>query len=163
MLRNSLSETHSPGDTIRRGFSLIEITAALVLISLLAAISPRYFTKAASGVVETSTVSGTLQLKLEQARLQAIQTGEPSGIRFDKKRGRVIGFTPIRVNSGRKNATSVRTDVPTDVHVKVKRSAITFDSEGATANGVTIQIESPERQWLIDVVAVTGSVRLREL
>ena len=163
MLRNNLSTPHVPGDITRRGLSLVEITAALVLIGLLAAVSPRYFTKAASGSVQSSTVAGTLQLLLQQARHQAIRTGESAGLKLERKKGRVTRITPVREVRGRENAVSDPIEIPSNVRVKCKRLKILFDSEGTTSNGASFLIESPERQWLIDVVAVTGAVRLREL
>lgn len=148
----------------RRAFSLIEIAAAITLTGLLAAVSARFFATAALRSAETAVNAQTLQLELERVRRLAIQTGDPHGLRFQRSAGRVVAIVPYR----RTSATSERVipgrrAVPNGIVMKTKHPAIEFDTEGTTSAGHSVQLQTKERNWQLNVVPVTGMARLQEL
>lgn len=163
MHRNNNGQRRAAVNQLRRGLSLIEICAALVLMSFTAAISTNYFTKAASGVVETSNAAHSLRQQLEAVRLESIKTGIPHGLRFHTSKGRVVGITAIRLLRGREQSVSLETRVSDNVRIVSRQRRILFDVEGATSANFDVRVESPTRKWNLEIVSVTGTVRIKEL
>ncbi|MCA9174114.1 MAG: prepilin-type N-terminal cleavage/methylation domain-containing protein [Planctomycetales bacterium] len=146
----------------RRGFSLIELIAALALVGVVAIAGSKQFRLAALGVARGGTVAHRLAIDLQRARRMAINSGVVHRLVFRRQAGRVAEYRVMRGS-----VTLERTELP--LHVQVSASGTPrFRPTGAAGRGLQIVIggavaADAATRWQIEVAGATGCVRVTRL
>lgn len=156
------SQQLSDSDSCREAFTLMEVTAALMLTALLAAVASRQFRVEARNVLHAEQAADTIRLELNSARQSAILKSEPYGLAFLRSKGRISAIQRFRQDgSGKRILLGEEYEIPEALNeFSVNSSAVTFNNEGAATGASKIRLGTEHRTWAIDIYAVTGMVRL---
>lgn len=150
------------GNSLPRALSLLELTAVLAIIAILATAGISRF---GSGALATGGAEGfvrELALALNHARRASIATGDNHYLQLSPSAGSVTSYALYR----RKASGNVQVDetqtVPQGVAVAASAAQLEFDFDGAALAGYTVTITGPVRSWSLSVIALTGTVRVTE-
>lgn len=148
-----------------RGLTLVEVTAALVLTALFAAVASRNFKASAAGVLNNEVEAHSLRTSLQLVRQDAILSGEVRGLLFAKKNGRIVSTQRFaRDASGKTNTLAKPTSFHSDVAgVSADRSTVEFNSEGEASGATRIKLVTEHRSWEIVIVPLTGACHVTEI
>lgn len=143
----------------RRGFNLIELTAVLAVISLLAAAS---LTQFGSRTVENLSADGfarRMALDLVQARRRTIATGDNHYLLLTPSAASPTSYAVYRrVGAGSTLVESARSR-PSGVTFSASAATLEFDFDGAALAGYTATVTGPNRTWTITTTMATGAVQ----
>ena len=148
---------------IRRAFSLVEVMAALTLTAFVAAVGARQLIPTIAAATRTTVSARTIAMELNRLREQAILEGVPHGWRLQRRRGRVVSLeafrrnamnVPVRIN----NVVTLPAHVGMETDVRL----IEFNPDGSAARQYRFQFTSGDEIATVEVVQVTGTVRLWE-
>lgn len=142
----------------RRGFSLLELLAVLVLMGTVAVTVLPQFTK--TGGAEVQAAARSLAAGLRRARSQAIQHNLPQSLTLDvERRTFELSFEP----RARKlpEGLDLKLFTARSAVESAARGAIRFFADGGSTGG-RITVRGPGREILVDVDWLTGRVRLLE-
>lgn len=145
----------------RRAFSLLELTAVVALLGLMAAVAATRFGHDAFAVTGAEGFSRKLSLGLSLARRQAIAEGVNAAVTLERDGGVVTSWTIVRVGGSGDEATDAPVEVPKDVTVTASVDRWEFDFTGtltAPSAGGTIRVDSPNWYWNIQTYPATGGV-----
>lgn len=149
----------------RRGFTLVEVTAALVLTALFAAVASRNFKATAAGTLHNEVEVHSLVAELQLVRQDAILSGEVRGIRFVGRNGRVASLQRFaRDSAGAMTTIGQPVVFHSDVaNVSTDRSTLEFNPEGEASGATRIRLVTEHRSWEIAVVSLTGACHVTEM
>ena len=148
----------------RRGFSLLELLAVLVILGLVAMAAAGSFRTDTVGDIGAQADARRLALDLLQSRRRAISTGDNHVVVFQSGGGGSVGYT---VNLRQADTSLVAVDIyrefPSNVTVVVSPSDPEFAFEGNALATYTITLTGPHRSWKVSVTQSTGAVKVEEL
>ncbi len=149
----------------RRAFSLLELTAVIVIIGLIAGLGISRFGHDSLGVSQGEGFTRKLVLGLQLARRQAISEGVNAAVVLTQTGGNVTQWTIVRAASGGDETTEVNVVVPSNVSVTTSDYRWEFDYTGqlvAPVGGGLITIGLTSRGWNLQVSAATGHVNVSD-
>ena len=146
----------------RRGFSLLEFVAVATVFGIIAMAAVATFRLETFGNVGAEVHARRLALDLLQARRRSIATGDNHFLQFQFSRGQA-SYEVYRRRSGSSAAVDAVRTLPSNIKVLVQPGAPEFTFEGNALATYSITLTAPDRQWLVVVSQVTGSVRVSEL
>ncbi|GIX32843.1 MAG: general secretion pathway protein GspH [Lysobacterales bacterium] len=141
-----------------RGFTLIELTAVLMLVAIgFAALS--YGLTAQLENQRVKAAARELVAALRQTRAQAILKGESQALELDlrERSYRVPGREPVSLPEG----MELRMLTARSEQIDRERGRIRFYRDGSSTGG-NIGLIKGQREWRIEVAWLTGEVVLRE-
>lgn len=144
----------------RRAFSLLELTAVLAIVGLIAGMAVTRWGGEALAVGSAEGFARQVSLALKLARRQAIAEGVPAAVVFTRSGGEVSSATVVRV-LGAETQTESTLVVPDGVDVAPDADRWQFDFSGSLttpAAGGQITLDTAELGWEINVNAATGHV-----
>ena len=150
---------------ILRGFTLVEVTAALVLTALFAAVASRNFKASAAGVLSSEVEAHSLKTNLQLVRQDAILSGKTHGVMFATKNGRVASMQRFARDASGKTR-KLEGPVPFDpdvADVSADRSMLEFSPEGEASGATRIKLATEHRSWEIVIVPLTGACHVTEI
>lgn len=147
------------------GFTLVEVTSALVLTALFAAVASRNFQIGSVGAVRHEVEVQSLVMELQLARQDAILSGESRGLQFGRQGRQIVSVQSFAADlSGQKRLLGQARKFHADLtRVSVDRSSVEFSSEGHATGASQITLQTQHRQWDIAIVPLTGAVRVTEI
>lgn len=148
MPRSSLSPLRS------RGFTLFELLVVLLLVGVAAGLAGIGLQRGLARAAEQNALNQMVNA-LRAARVHAIVTGQPAQARFDLQARTVQG----PAGPASQWPPTLRLSLHT---AQALGPAYEFYPDGG-ASGGNIGVSDGARAWRIDVVWLTGAVRLREL
>lgn len=142
-----------------RGFTLIELTAVLILVAI-------GFAAATYGLAQqlaerqVRAAARELVAALRQTRAKAILEGESQALELDVRQRsyRVPGREPVVLPPG----MELRMLTARSEQIDRERGRIRFYRDGSSTGG-NIGLIKGEREWRIEVAWLTGEVKLREV
>lgn len=146
-----------------RGFTLAEVTVAMVLTALLATVASQPFSRGGLSALEAESAANEIALTLQSFRNQAILTGIERGVRFVKRSGKITQIAPYQVVNGRRQRVDTIIEVdPQIVTIASRLAGVGFTPEGLALQGGQINVSTSQRNWRIDVISLTGAVHVME-
>ncbi|MHC2071042.1 pilus assembly FimT family protein [Bremerella sp. T1] len=146
----------------RRGYSLIEMLAVVVILGILAAIGAVRLAPGLKDNLATETDSFRMLMALREARSAAISTGDEHRLRLLQSGGTITGYQIERLGGS--------TTVVEGPHLFSGRAAIsqtgsdaTFDFQGQAIVAPVLTFVGPNRTDRITVVSATGWGLLEQL
>lgn len=154
-----LSNARPPRE--RRAFSLLELTAVIMIIGLIAGLGITRFGHNSLGVTQGEGFVRKLALGLQLARRQAISEGVNAAVFLTRSDGNVTQWTVLRAASSGDETTELTANVPTNVSVTSPADRWEFDPTGqlvVPSGGGTVRVDAPGWYWNLQVYAAPGSV-----
>lgn len=156
----SLRNRNARREKSRRAFSLLELTAVVFILGLIATMAVTNFGHDTLTVTEGSGFARCLLMDLRQARQRTITTGDDHSVQFTSSGGAIASYTVMQDTGGGAVAVERTVDVPRGVTVTASPSW-EFDFEGTlTAGSGVIQIDGATDRWTITVYTATGAAKL---
>lgn len=144
------------------GFTLAEVTAAMVLTALLAVVASRPFPRGSLDALDAESAAFELSLTLRSLRQQAILTGTEHGVRLTRRSGRITRMQLYQVSGGTRVALTSRPSIDlTAVRMTSPLRQFSFQADGSSTAG-TIDVQSSHRSWRVETLSLTGAVRVFE-
>lgn len=147
--------TWEAGNNVRQqGFTLLEMLAVLVLLSIAYTLLAAGITRGLSSVRERQSVTELMQ-GMRQARAQAIFEGRPVSLHFDlPKACYAVGQYPSRCLG-----SNMQLRVEVAAALMGEKVAIMFYPDGSSSGG-NVSVTSASREARIDVSWLTGSIKI---
>lgn len=145
------------------GFTLAEVTAAMVLTALLAAVASRPFGRGSLAAVDAESAAAELALTLQSLRQQAILTGREHGVRLVRRSSRIRRVDAWQSVNGKRVPLATRLDIDFEaVPATSPLREMGFTAEGTATIGGIIEFTTEHRTWQVQVLSLTGVVRVSE-
>lgn len=145
----------------RRAYSLLELTAVVAIVGLMAGMAAIRFGHDTLSVTAAEGCVRQLAMSMKLARRQAITEGTPAAVVLTRASGEVESVGIFRVAGGGDVPTEAIVSVPTGVSVSAASDRWEFDYAGSLATppaGGTVTVDAPGWQWSVTVNAATGHV-----
>ncbi|TWT89918.1 hypothetical protein Mal64_03000 [Pseudobythopirellula maris] len=145
-----------------RAFSLLELTATVAVIGLVATMALQRYGSTTLGTTRAEGYTRRLVLDLRQAQRRAIATGDDHYVAFASDSGEIVSHTLMRDLPGGDAAADETVAVPQGVTVTSADTAWTYDFEGAvsgSSGGSTVRVDSSTAYWVITLYQATGALR----
>ena len=149
-------------DPSRRAMSLLELTAVIAIVGLLAVASITRYGYSALGNGGAEGFARKLSLALSHARRSTISTGDNHYLLLTTSGSNVTSFALFRRASGGDVQVDQTRSVPSDVTVTSGATTLEFDFDGSALAAYSISVAGPDRSWTVSAVAVTGAVQVTE-
>ena len=143
----------------RRAFSLIELTAVLVIVGLLAAAG---LTRWGWNTMQNLSGEGfarRLALDLVQARRRTIATGDNHYLQLSPSAANVTSYTMYRRATGGDTVVEQTRTIPSGVTASSSHATLEFDFDGTSLASYSVAVVGPDRTWTITTVMATGAVQ----
>jgi prepilin-type N-terminal cleavage/methylation domain-containing protein len=148
----------------RAGFSLLEMTAAIAVLGILAAAAVASFRLETLANFGANVDARRLAIDLTQARQRAIATGDNHVLLFSGTSGSITGYMLHRRSTdGTLTPVDESRRFPAMVEVTLSPNSPEFQAEGGAVASCVITLAAPQRTWQVTVAQATGSARVREL
>ena len=103
-----------------------------------------------------------LATDLRQAQRRAIASGDDHYLEFQTQSSTITGYQGYRDPGSSPVAVDDLREFPSGLSVTSAESKLTFDFEGTAAAAYDITLSGPARTWRVQVVPVTGAVKVYE-
>lgn len=147
----------------RHGYSMIELLAVVTILGVLVAAGYATMTTDSVGNHAAGVAARQLALDLEQARRQAIATGDQHFLQFALAGSKITGYTVRRSTGSGSTAVDSFRAIPAHVTVTMSPAASTspaYTFEGQAASSYTLTLAGSQRSWQVIVTAATGRPRV---
>ena len=141
---------------------MLELLVVITLIGLFASLAAMRFGRSLLSEFGAHTEARQLSLALLTCQRAAVKTGDDHLLRFALDGGHALSYQILRDNAGTLEVVAGPLALSSDVTVTVSDGDMRFDFEGAAQDAYQIQILGQHRRWRIDVVPVTGSIRVTD-
>lgn len=149
----------------RRAFSLLELTAVVMIIGLIAGLGITRFGHDSLAQTNGEGFVRKMALGLQLARRQAISEGVNAAVTLTQVGGSVTQWTIVRAAGGGDESTDMAFTVPNDVNVTATAYRWEFDYTGqlvTPSGGGTITIGLTGKGWNLQISAATGHVNVAD-
>lgn len=163
MIRKSPQRIARPRPVERRAFSLLELTAVIAILGLLAGVAATRWGGDALTTAAGQGIARSLELTLRLARHQAICEGTPAAVVLTRDSGSVVSIQLVRAAAGGDEATDALIELPDGLTVTSADDRWVYDYTGtltSPAAGGLIQVSDGIWTWSLTVNAATGRVQL---
>ena len=147
----------------RRGISLIELIAVVVILGVVAAVAVGRLGFQSLADVGSQADARRLAFDLLAVQRRAIATGDNHYLQLDQANGRFVGYTAYRVSAAGAVAVDNPRTFATGLNLQASHTRMEFTFEGAALAAYQITLAAPDRSWQLTVVPTTGAVRVTEL
>lgn len=146
----------------RRALSLLELTAVVGIVGVLAVIGIATFGHSTLANGGAEGFARKMALALAHARRATISTGDNHFVQLSPASGTITDFTIIRRTSGGNVQIDQLHEVPIDVSIASADRTLEFDFDGASLSSYSISISAVDRSWTVSVVQLTGAIGVTE-
>jgi len=145
----------------RRGVTLAELLAVVVIMAILAGIAISRIGPDTQRNFSARADARRVSLALLQAQRRAILTGHNHYLNFTLNAGLATGFTLYERDPSLGNvAVDVPYQFPVGLAVTVSHAQTEFTFDGSALAAYQITLTGPNQVWRVDVVPVTGTARV---
>lgn len=148
--------------TRRRGVSLLELLVVITLMGIFASVAAMRFGRTLLSEFGAHAEARQLSLALLTCQRAAVKTGDDHLLRFVLEGGRAASYQLLRDNAGTLQLVDGPRALSGDITVTVSHPDMRFDFEGSAQAAYQIQLLGENRRWQIDVVPVTGAIRVTD-
>ncbi len=141
----------------------MELVAVVTLLGILAGIAMFRLGTAGIGDFGAQGVARRIAIDMRLARRAAISTGDNHYLSFTVNGGNATDYRMYRKASGGDVTADAVRSLPEDVSVTVSATTVEFDFEGQALAAYQVTLTGPNRTFQLNVVPVTGVVRISEL
>lgn len=150
------------GTPVRRAMSLLEFTAVLAIVGVLASAAVTRFGYDSLSNGGAEGWARRLALALAHARRATISTGDNHYLQLSSSGSQVTSYALFRRTGGGDVQVDQTWQIPDDVTVTCANSQLEFDFEGQALAGYTLDVAGNGRSWNLTVVMLTGVVSVTE-
>ena len=141
---------------------MLELLVVITLLGIMASVAAMRFGRSLLSEFGAHAEARQLSLALLACQRAAVKTGDDHVLRFALDGGRALSYQILRDNAGTLQVVDGPLGLSSDVTVTVSHGDMRFDFEGAAQDAYQIQLLGQQRRWQIDVVPVTGSIRVTD-
>jgi prepilin-type N-terminal cleavage/methylation domain-containing protein len=146
----------------RRGVSLLELIAVVALMGIFFTAGIVRLGPSAANNMSARAAARLLATDLRHAQRQAITTGDDHYLEFQTQSSTITGYRTYRDDGGSGEQVDDLRDFPSRMTVTSAESQLRFDFEGSAAAAYDITFAGADRTMQVQVVPVTGAVRVTE-
>jgi prepilin-type N-terminal cleavage/methylation domain-containing protein len=143
---------------VRRGWTLWEMLAVLVVLAIVAAIVVGQNGRSLLANFGSQSDARRLGLALLDARRRTISSGQTHGVVLNSSGGSINSFSEVSIVSGVTTVVDGPTPFTTGLTVTSSHTQMTFSFDGQAAAAYWVQLAGPSVTWRIDVVPITGAL-----
>jgi prepilin-type N-terminal cleavage/methylation domain-containing protein len=146
----------------RRGVSLLELLVVVTLIGILTAVAAMRFGRSLFAEFGAQGTARELSLAMLTCQRASITTGDDHYVEFLASGGRISAYQILRDAAGGPLLVDGPKSLSSDVTLTVSSNSMRFNFEGGAAANYSVQIVGQSQSWRIDVVPITGAVRVTQ-
>lgn len=143
--------------------SLVELIVVVSLLGIFAGAAMMRLGRSTFGDTGAKFEASVLTNAISLAQASAVRTGQTHGVVLSRSQAIGNVWSTVRRESGDIRHTIDEHLVHTDVEVVTQQSEVWFDFEGHGTAPFTVVFRGPNRQYKVDVVPFSQSVRVNEL
>lgn len=147
----------------RRGFTLAELIAVVAILGIVAAIAIGRMGPAVFSDVAVHTDARRLAIDLLAAQRRSIATGDNHYLGFTLAGGRFAGYSVTRVTASGDVVVDSSRQFSGGLTVTGTHARAEFTFDGSALANYQYTLTAPDRNWQVEVIPATGTVRVREL
>lgn len=148
----------------RRGVSLLELLVVVTLMGTLSSVVVTRYGRDIFGDMGARSEAHGLWLDLQHAKAIAIRNGTTVSVIFDKvSNGQLSGYQIVEGIGSARAIVGEPSSFGSDINITANVSSVQFTFEGHATAACTIKLKGPNRSWRLDVVPLSGSVRISEI
>jgi prepilin-type N-terminal cleavage/methylation domain-containing protein len=152
-----------PNRSTRGGMTLMELLAVVTLLGIFTAVAASRMDPSSLMNFSAEADARRLALDLLQARRRAVSTGDNHYLAFTQSGGTISGYNIYRANSsGPDTAVELESSFAANLNVTSTHTSPEFTFDGSALANYQITVAGPNRTWTIDVIPLTGLVRMAE-
>ncbi|TAG06244.1 MAG: type II secretion system protein GspH [Betaproteobacteria bacterium] len=140
-----------------RGFTMLELLAVIIVLALVAALSPPLFSSGVTGAEHRAAARQVAQV-LRFARTEAVAKRVDVGVEFDFE-ARTFQLADARKKSKLPEGIALELTTTAAETKDEKRGSIRFYPDGGSTGG-RVTLKNKERQFRIDIDWLTGRVAI---
>ena len=146
----------------RRGVSLLELIAVVALMGILFAAGTARLGPGAADNMSARSAARVLATDLRHAQRRAITTGDDHYVEFTTQGSTITSYQLMRDDGGSPAAVDDLRQIPSGFTVTSADSQLRFDFEGTADAAYDVTLAGPDRTFRVQVVPVTGAVKVTE-
>ena len=140
----------------------MELIAVVALMGILFAVGAVRLGPGASNNMSARAAARILATDLRQAQRRAIASGDDHYLEFQTQSSVITGYQSFRDPGSSPIAVDGLREFPSGLAVTSADSKLTFDFEGTAAAAYDVTFAGPDRTWRVQVIPVTGAVKVFE-
>ena len=144
----------------RRGVTLLELLAVVTLLGIFAAVAITRYGRSVFGDFGSQAGARTLSLALLQTQRTAITSGDNHFLEFNAATATSYSLQQ-RTGTGTVLIDGPH-DLSSDMQVVVSHTVMEFTFEGQALAPYVITIAGENREWQVDVIPISGAIRVTE-
>lgn len=148
----------------RRGVTLLELLVVVTLMGTLSTVVVTRYGRDIFGDLGARSEAHRLWMDLQRAKSVAIRNGSTVSVIFeDGPSGQLNGYRLAEGPTGRQTLIDEPTQFSPNINVTSTSSTIQFTFEGHASAACVVNLKGPNRSWGLNVVPLTGSVKISEI
>lgn len=139
---------------------MLELLVVVVLLGIFASVVMMRAGRSLFQEFGANATSRELSLALLTCQRTAIKTGDDHFLQFTVAGGQAVEYRLMRDAGGINELVDGPRAISEDVTVTASHPVMRFNFEGAAGAAYQIQVTGLNRGWRVDVVPITGAVRV---